>query len=351
MDKPRIAYIYPRSATFVKKDIRLLSESFHVVEFDGKVMGAASLLSLFFRQFFFLIFHPRCKVYVCMFAGYHALLPGIIARLFGKKMLIISGGADAVSFPLLGYGNFRKNPLAWASAKSFRLSHHVAPVSEALIMQDSPFQREYGKQGYKHFVKNLKTPSTVIPNGYDANYWKSTGEERDKQLFLTVATHVETEARRKIKGLDLFIESARKLPQLRFMIVGCSRAHLGAIPANITVIEGVDSSELVKIYSKASYYVQLSSSEGFPNALCEAMLCGCVPIVSSVGAMPEIVGLSGYILEEKNIDRAANLMQQAITNSESNRSTAARERVAKNYTEEKRKSALTALIQYLIKRK
>ena len=42
-------------------------------------------------------------------------------------------------------------------------------------------------------------------------------------------------------------------------------------------------------------------SEGFPNALCEAMLSGCIPIVSNVGAMPKIVKETGYLLLKKDI--------------------------------------------------
>lgn len=330
----------------------MLEEYYRVSVFDGKVLGASSLLSLFFRQLFFLIGHPGCKVYVCMFAGYHALLPGIFARLFGKKMVVMPGGADAVSFSALGYGNFRKNPLAWATAQSFRLSHYIAPVSESLIVQNYTYEPSFGKQGYKHFVKGLKTPSTVIANGYNADFWKRAEVNRNPKLFLTVATHVETDARRKIKGLDLFIQLASLLPDLEFMIVGCSQKHLGALPCNLTVVEHAHPDELIRFYSEASYYVQLSVSEGFPNALCEAMLCECTPIVSAAGAMPEIVGESGFILSEKNELGAAQLVRAAYTEGlSSGKGKLARNRIATKYTEHKRKSALSALIQYLISKK
>lgn len=351
MDKPRIAYIFPRSTTFVQKDIRMLEDYFHVKVFDGKVMGASSLLSLFFREFLFLLANPSCKVYVCMFAGYHALLPGIFARLFGKKLIVMPGGADAVSFPELGYGNFRKNPLAWATAQSYRLSNQIVPVSESLIFQNYTYQPSFGQQGYKHFVQNLKSPSTAIANGYSADFWKPAAVQRNPKLFLTVATHVETAARRTIKGLDLFIQLAHLLPEYEFMIVGCSKTHLGAVPSNLMVIERAQPEDLIRYYSGASFYVQLSMSEGFPNALCEAMLCECVPIVSAVGAMPEIVGETGFILKEKSESKAVQLLNDAYTSgSYLEKSQRARNRIATLYTENKRKSALSALIQDLIKK-
>ena len=51
-------------------------------------------------------------------------------------------------------------------------------------------------------------------------------------------------------------------------------------------------------------------SEGFPNALCEAMLCGCIPIGSNVASIPHIIGDKGYILKQKN----EILLQNLISN-------------------------------------
>ena len=56
--------------------------------------------------------------------------------------------------------------------------------------------------------------------------------------------------------------------------------------------------ELKILYNESKFYFQLSNTEGFGVALCEAMLCGCVPIVSDVNFLPSIVGNSGFVLKK-----------------------------------------------------
>jgi glycosyltransferase involved in cell wall biosynthesis len=55
----------------------------------------------------------------------------------------------------------------------------------------------------------------------------------------------------------------------------------------------------------------LSISEGFPNAICEAMLCGCIPLGSNVAAIPKIIGNEGYILKKRSVEDLEKLIQQA----------------------------------------
>ena len=89
-------------------------------------------------------------------------------------------------------------------------------------------------------------------------------------------------------------------------------------------------------------------SEGCPNALSEGMLCECVPIVSNVGGMPDIVSDCGFILKTKDVQQFENLISQAInTNDLTILGKKARERIKNNYTFEKRKELLLAEITKL----
>ena len=72
------------------------------------------------------------------------------------------------------------------------------------------------------------------------------------------------------------------------------------LPENVKFLGKLTPDELKKYYNKTQFYLQLSNFEGFGVAICEAMLCKCVPIVSDVNFLPEIIGDSGFVLRKRD---------------------------------------------------
>jgi len=72
-------------------------------------------------------------------------------------------------------------------------------------------------------------------------------------------------------------------------------------------------------------FVLPSSSEAFSNALLEAMACGCAPIGSRVGGMPELIehGQRGFLFESGNVEDLASRLTELV------RDAALRERFSK----------------------
>jgi glycosyltransferase involved in cell wall biosynthesis len=122
-----------------------------------------------------------------------------------------------------------------------------------------------------------------------------------------VATHTSSPARARVKGYDLIEQLASNNLDWIFTLVG--DANYEALSPNIQVLGKESPSSLVQLYNTHEYYLQLSSSEGFPNALGEAMACGCVPIGSAVGAIPEIIGDTGLLLKRKSLGALQQLIQ------------------------------------------
>jgi glycosyltransferase involved in cell wall biosynthesis len=123
---------------------------------------------------------------------------------------------------------------------------------------------------------------------------------------------------------------------------------LGEVPPNVQLLPPVKHNDLIDILSTQEFYMQLSVAEGFPNALCEAMLCECVPIGSDVFSIPEIIGNTGFILKERSTEKLKALIGAALQSNVAELGKAARKRIADNYTIANRSKALIELCKKLI---
>lgn len=316
--------------SFVRNDEKLLIGHFNVESFYFNQSQIGVSIS-FIKHFFSLLVNlPRTQVYISFFAGYSSFLPAVFAKITKRPHLIILGGTDCSNFPEINYGNYRKVLLGAATRYSIRQSTHLAPVDRTLIdCKYEYFPVNYKNQGFLSFCNNPDTPVTVINIGYDASkfYCKSA---KKPNSFLTVGQMNTANYFRK--GIDLIFEIAPLFPAYSFTIVGDTPGmDYGTVPDNITILPFVPYDELTEIYSSHEFYLQLSIMEGFPSALCEAMLCECIPIVSAVGAMPQIVGESGFVLEKKSLPDLADLVKKAINSNKVYLAKRARQQIEINY--------------------
>ena len=86
--------------------------------------------------------------------------------------------------------------------------------------------------------------------------------------------------------------------------------------------------------------------ESFGMALCESMLCGCIPIISNIPVLVEIANGQGYILEKKDISLLSNLVKLAIKDYEL-KNHIEFDHIHKNYSISKRNIQLFDLINKL----
>lgn len=352
--KPSIYYTHPGLSSFVKKDIDIFKKHFNLKVFEFKPANKFLTPLVFLRHFFSLLFHFfSTDIFICQFGGYQSFFPALLSKISGKRCLVIAGGTDTVSFPSINYGNFNKGILGKITEWSFRWCTHISPVSETLMLYDYTYQPDdFPKQGIKYFCKNIKTPYTVIYNGYEADKWKNNSLKKIENSFITVAFGLEKESRFKLKGIDLIFAVAPLFPQCQFTVVGLSVDSGVKIPSNnIVAIPALPNERLISLYSQNEFYLQLSMSEGFPNAISEAMLCGCIPLGSKVGAIPEIIRDGGFILERKDVGQLVKLVQSALKADKQVTSKRARQTIIENFPLGRRENELSALITKLISAK
>jgi len=227
------------------------------------------------------------------------------------------------------------------------MATHLAPKHQSLIHFNYDYDASGAPvQGVKHFIKNFKTPYTAIANGFDSNKFFPLQTERRKNTFITVAVGMGTGNINQLKGVDLILQTAPLFPDCAFTLVGMPTTTLDTLPPNVKALPLQNEKQLQQLYSSHQFYMQLSLSEGFPNAVCEAMLCGCIPIVSNVNALPEIAA-EGFVLQHKNKDMLVALIQKALTSDTEKLSKAARLHIIKDYSLEIRKERLFALLNLL----
>ena len=338
-----IIYTYPIATAFTDRDIEML-RPYQPIKALPFTNDPIKLPFYFILQFFqLLLFLPRTSKYLCFFAGYHSVLPVVFGKLFGIKVFIQSGGTDAMNMPEINYGNFRKKWLRKATVFSFKNCSMILPVAEALVQCDYTYDPRIDRsQGLKNLIPDLKTPLRVVHNGFNSDFW--VDEEKPKQSFsfITVAVGITQANRAAVKGIDLILDMASRFPNYAFTLVG--DPYFRSELPNVKVMGKLTPALLKEEFNRHQFYLQLSTSEGFPNALAEAMLCGCIPIGSAVGAIPEIIGDTGFLLQQKDPEQLQELFLQLLKEDLSHLRIAARQRIQQHFSYEKRQRTLLAIL-------
>lgn len=304
-NKEKALYIKKLDTTFIQNDLDLLEEIFDVTVIDYKGAGGFKFLWMLFISCFtipyYLLTHKKVFIW---FADYHAFLPVLFARLMGRKSYVFIGGYDAAYFPEINYGVFVKKSSAFAASYAVKNANFVLPVAHTLI------------EKLKKRVGKVKGEMIFAPFGFDKSSWFADSPK--ERIVLTVSIFRDHK-RMKIKGLDFFALLAEKMPEEKFVLVGeveDSRKLLPVVPKNLKIYPPANREEIRSWLSRSKVYAQLSLSEGQPNAVCEAMLCECVPVVTDAGDMPVLVEDIIEFLPDQNIEKAILLIKKALDSPE-----------------------------------
>ena len=350
----QLLFIYQHRSAFVEDDERLLAEAYrvHTLAF-GAPKSPTKLLRSWSRQLFWLLRKlPRARFVFGWFADYHMVLPVALARMWRVPVVVVIGGSDAQAIPALHYGVYSSRWRAPLGRFVVRNASLLLPVTASLIEGQNPFAAwpDVLPTGLRAYVPDLKTPFRVIPTGYDPDQWPMGPLSRPASvLSVGLISNLRTAL---IKGIDLLIEAARLLPDIPVHVVGVSPAVAAEIrarwhpPNNLHLDPPRRREELSALYGQTAVYAQLSRSEGLPNVVCEAMLCGCAPVGSPVGGMPEVIEGLGQLVFRPDPREIARAIRQCLQ-SEGDRRLAFRERIKSRYSLAQRKRALLETLESL----
>ncbi len=259
------------------------------------------------------------------------------SRLGGGRSIVMLGGVDVAKDHANSYG-------IWRSRWKGMLLGYALRHADRVFAVDMSLRRTLERSSGRSWEK-----IEPLPTGYDPAGW--TSHFPKEPMVLCVAS-TNSADRARIKGLDLFIEAARRLPGVPFHAVGIDPpviALLGAsAPPNLHLHPPVPRERLLGYYHRAKVYCQPSRSEGLPNALCEAMLCGCIPVGSDVGGIPGAIGDAGIVVPPDDPVALRDAIARALEEPEA-LGASARRRIETNFPRERRERTLVAIIKGLMR--
>ncbi|HMH18896.1 MAG TPA: glycosyltransferase family 4 protein [Burkholderiales bacterium] len=259
-------------------------------------------------------------------AYWRDLAYSIVARLLGRRVVNqIHGGAMPQDF-------FRGNAFLTWVLRRFLVSSDVVTVLSGAELA-----------AYRAFDARIKVH--LVPNAIDpvglADQPRSYNTDRPLSLVY-VGRLVRT------KGLFELIEALKQLKragrEFRFSIAGGGPDQAELIAATeradlkdrVQFLGSVFAAEKCRLWLESDLFVLPTYTEGLPYSLLEAMAAGCVPIATSVAAIPDVMrdGEHGLLVPVKNPGALASAVAALDDDREGlvRMARAARRRVIEQYT-------------------
>ena len=294
--KLRILAPYAKMATFIQDDFDILNSKHQVIP-----VQCNTLPDMF--KALWKVFSADCLF--CWFGSPRFLPLVMIARMLGRKIIIIAGGYDVAAVPEIAYGNMCSGIKKYAGRLLFWFAHSVAAVSSSNFEQAIKHARVHPKK------------LVLIYHGLDHNFFyldESAALKKERIVVTVGSIKMDTII---TKGILNVVKISRLLPEIPFVIVGhwdndALEVLKNNMGDNVRFTGYLNRDELQRQFMNAKVYLQPSLHESFGRAVAEAMLYNCIPVVSNRFALPEVIGASGFSVDPYNLDEIAVTVTYAL---------------------------------------
>jgi len=211
-----------------------------------------------------------------------------------------------------------------AGHREFWIDGKLEETVNCWLFKQAAFVMVTGSQTRKYLLKKNFDSSRVVmlPNIPDEIFLNmaSVPMSQNRQYDIVFMSRID-----KNKNLCLLLKALSILKteqKIQTLIVGDGeelqemRLLANSLGINDSVcfsgyVSGIK--EKIDIYESARIFVSCSKGEGFPVSLLEAMSCGCVPVISNVGDVADVIkqGVNGYLFDETDDEtELAGYLQQ-----------------------------------------
>ncbi len=246
-----------------------------------------------------------------------------IAHAYDGRMDLIAlpvcwmAGVPTIIKSHLWYRNMKESP--------YQYLHLISDRAVDAIVTNSEATRRDLVQRYHVAARKI----FLCYNGVDTQtFFPSPSEPRvaamrDATLVVGCVCGIRPE-----KRLDLLMKAFSRVrsldPKMKLLIVGSGpfqqeidtlRKELG-LEASCHLEKG--HQDVSRWMRSIDIFVQASDTESFPNALLEAMACGCCVVASKVGGIPELVNdrENGLLFDPGNLENLCDKLSEVIKSKE-----------------------------------
>jgi len=146
----------------------------------------------------------------------------------------------------------------------------------------------YGSHDISDYYRQFSSrPSVVIPNGFDTERFLPKPEIPKDVDFIYTGRLIP------LKRIERMLENVGEEKTL-IVAGGGPLARMVANKSNVIYLGVVPNSDLPNVLNRARIFISLSTTEGSPKCLIEAILCGLYPVLSDIPAHRLLVDELGY---------------------------------------------------------
>lgn len=330
-----ILFVTNDTAPWIDSDQAILSGKFNV---RRRHLSISYYLNLYV---FFKDIIGTDLVYL-WFGTFSALPLLCLAKIFRKKIIIVSGGFDVARLDEFNHGAFAKGKKGKVLRKLiFKMADLVFCVSES--------NRKEANANANIPAQKLK----LIPLGFESlvplNQIRPWSDRKNQVVSISSVSRKYF----RIKGLDQIIKVANTLPDVSFIHIGQIDPGLFSeiqkiIPKNL-ILKGFlpfKSDDFLAVLSESKIVLQLSAYESFCSAVVEGGLCGCFPITSDRFALPELTKIYGYSVPFGDVPATAGCILKTIQSNQDSGQIA--EAFLNRFCLENRQSRILGIVHSLI---
>jgi glycosyltransferase involved in cell wall biosynthesis len=212
-----------------------------------------------------------------------------------RPLVLTFGGSDLL-------GRARKDPLSEqvVSAAAATLSQIAAPNADAIVVRSERLRQAL-------LLRQERGRAAVIPAGVDTTLFRPMDR---------------AEARRAV-GWDpaatvVLFAASRHRPVKRFdrALAAVERLAARGVKARLESLEEVPPDRMPCYFNAADCAILTSQHEGSPNAIKEAVACGCPVVAVAVGDVPEILsGVTPSRVADPEPEPLAAALQEVLAES------------------------------------